>query len=82
MSDYLSTGDVAKILASDTRYVVREVKRGRLPCQRQIPRIRGTSYRFTRAEVVAYCEVFDRVRLAYVPRETFTPLAPLTQPPL
>lgn len=61
---YWTTGDVAALLVENTDYVLREVKAGRLPCERRIPRRGGrTAYRFTLDEVRSYLETYDRARL-------------------
>lgn len=62
---YFSTGEVAEILVEGTDYVLREVRAGRLPCERRIPRKLGrTIYKFTAEEVCAYLHEYDSTRLA------------------
>ena len=70
---YLTTHQVADILASDTDYVTREVRAGRLPCSRPIQRRGRMKYLFTLEDVRLYVDTYDPGRLAYVPRDTPTP---------
>lgn len=66
---YYSTQDVAAILDISPATVYREVKAGRLPCERRINRSGGRVYcRFTADEIREYLAAYDPALLDRVPR--------------